>query len=128
MKNNFRHHKHFREEKWLQNYLFPSVCLNCRKSYKKPQADTFRKCPECSGDLVPLSRKFSAPKSSDLKQWQKVALLIEHGFLFQPVYEQKEPACYYPVAYPEKASDVADFVNRYRSQAVAMRHFLDHIK
>jgi hypothetical protein len=33
-----------------------------------------------------LSRKFSAPKSKDVAQWQKVQFLVAHGFRFQPAY------------------------------------------
>jgi len=39
-------------------------------------------CPNCGGPSIGLTRKFKPPKSTDLKQWQKVEALVRRGFLF----------------------------------------------
>lgn len=114
----FRHHSYFPKKKDEQSYLFPNVCFECKKSFKKPSTDEARVCPDCGGNLIELSRKFSAPKSSDTKQWQKVQFLVEHGFLFQSVYEQREDGGHYKVAYPKTIKEAEEFVVLYKSQAI----------
>jgi aryl-alcohol dehydrogenase-like predicted oxidoreductase len=52
-----------------------------------------------------MSTKFKPPKRSDSEQWAKVAALIEAGSRFDDVGE----------AYPERLSEVADFIARHRA-------------
>src|SRR5262249_22203450 len=84
------------------HYYIPHVCFRCRKSFKradrpipyiprrhrkggKPAADQrlpAKKCPDCGGNAVALSRKFKPPSRSDVTQWKKVEYLVAHGFRF----------------------------------------------
>lgn len=63
--------------------------------------------------MVALSRKFSAPKSSDIKQWEKVRFLVTNGFLFQTVQDRNES-----VRYPKTLDEAREFVAKYRKQAI----------
>jgi predicted amidophosphoribosyltransferase len=114
----FRHHSYFQKDKDVQNYLFPNLCFECRKSFKKPHSAEVRICPECGGPLVEVSRKFSAPKSTDKPQWEKVQFLTEHGFIFQSVYEQREDKGHYKVRYPKTLKEAYEFVTKYKDQAI----------
>ena len=67
------------------------------------QSHAVLKCPECSGSSVGLTRKFKPPRSTDVKQWQKVEALVRHGFLF---WSPVEP-------YPETLSEVDAFARRH---------------
>lgn len=109
----FKHHSYFVKEKHVQGVLFPHVCLDCRKTFKKPRSVAARLCPECAGPLVALSRKFSAPKSSDIKQWEKVRFLVANGFLFQTVQDRNES-----VRYPKTLDEAREFVAKYSKQAI----------
>jgi hypothetical protein len=62
-----------------------------------------------------LSRKFSAPKSKDREQWQKVQYLVEHGFRFYPVRKFEEGGLL--VRYPATLKEAKVFVEIYKSQA-----------
>lgn len=64
-----------------------------------------------------LSRKFSAPKLTDIEQWRKVQFLVTHGFLFQSVYELREDGGRYKVSYPSTLQEAKSFVIAYNSQA-----------
>ena len=114
----FKHHSNFPKEKLIQSYLFPNLCFECCKSFKKPQAPKLRKCPECGGVLIEVGRKFSAPKATDKAQLDKVRFLVEHGFLFQSVNEQREDGGFYNVAYPASLKEAKEFVVKYKEQAV----------
>ena len=57
-----------------------------------------------------LSRKFSAPKSSDLMQWRKVQYLVEHGFRFHTVYVPVAPGVSRSVDYPRTLQEAKAFV------------------
>lgn len=105
----FRHHSYFPKEREKQGYLFPHVCFQCRKSFKKPAAEQPRLCPQCAGETVMLSRKFSAPKASDLEQWKKVEFLVAHGFVFQSIREPNGLS----VSYPSTLADAKAFVAKY---------------
>jgi predicted amidophosphoribosyltransferase len=108
----FKHHKYFPKERHARSFLFPHVCLACRKSFKKPASPSPRPCPECAQPLVQLSRKFKAPRVRDIDQWKKVALLIEHGFLFYSHYERRGPMAY-RVEYPRTLAQAHDFIARF---------------
>jgi hypothetical protein len=120
---NFRHHTYFTKAAAVQAFRFPFVCLVCRKSFKYPANISGRRCPQCKGAMFMLSRKFAAPRSNDLAQWEKVRFLIEHGFRFYPVYEPWHDAMRsvrYPATLAEAKIFVRDFVpNRMSMQAPA---------
>lgn len=98
----------------LPTYLFPYACFACRRSFRRAYEPGLpnRKCPNCGGESIALNRKFKAPASDDVEQWKKVRFLVEHGFRFQSVYENKET-----VPYPASLREAKAFVERYRSQA-----------
>lgn len=111
----FRHHRYFPKDRYVRSFLFPHVCLSCRKSFKKPASSSSRICPECGLPLVQLSRKFKAPKAKDIDQWKKVALLIQNGFLFYSHYERSGPVAH-RVAYPKTLADTHEFLRRHTVQ------------
>jgi hypothetical protein len=117
---NFKHHKYFPKTKAVQQFRFPFVCFMCRKSFKYPVSLTTRNCPQCRGPMQMLSRKFAAPKSKDLAQWQKVKYLVECGFRFYPVYRSVEGGGQLAVRYPATLQEAAPFVQEFKAQA--MRH------
>ncbi len=91
-------------------YLNPFVCLSCRKSFKR-KADAERSnktCPACGAVMYFASRKFKPPKSTDLDQWKKIELLLLHGFVFDPVYDDGRR-----VKYPETLKQAREFVRVY---------------
>ena len=95
-------------------YLFPSVCFTCRKSFKRPPTNQPLRCPQCSGTLVQLSRKFSTPKARQVEQWKKVRALVEAGFRFYSLYEaDAEGRRNSRISYPRRLSEVGDFIARY---------------
>ena len=63
-----------------------------------------------------LSRKFSAPRSSDLAQWKKVQFLVEQGFRFYSVYEPLVTGGMQRVRYPATLSEAREFVSLHRDQ------------
>ncbi|MEL6553079.1 MAG: hypothetical protein AAFQ63_06375 [Cyanobacteria bacterium J06621_11] len=119
----FQNHKQFPKQKNRRDYLFPFVCLTCRKSFKKPQAPSLRTCPQCRGELIALSRKFLPPKADNVKQWEKIAYLVEHGFLFQGIYGPHESGGLLRMKYPETLKEAKQFVEDYRTQAVPKDYF-----
>jgi hypothetical protein len=66
-------------------YLVAHACFKCRRSVKinvghwPPRP---ARCPECAGKLHWLGRTFRTPKRSDIKQWKKIEILRQAGFLF----------------------------------------------
>jgi DNA-directed RNA polymerase subunit RPC12/RpoP len=114
--SDFKHHSYFVKEKHVQSYLFPHVCFQCRKSFKKPQSQEPGICSQCGSQLTALSRKFAAPKTSNVAQWNKVRFLVEHGFLFQSVYEFQEDGGKYRVGYPQTIEEAEEFVDKYQEQ------------
>jgi len=115
----FKHHSYFPKEKNVQSYLFPNLCFVCRKSFKKPVSDEPRLCSDCGGVLFEVSRKFTAPKKTDKAQWEKVEYLVERGFRFQSIYEQREDGGFYKVSYPETLKEAREFVVKYQEQSVS---------
>ncbi len=111
----FRHHSAFPKAKHVQAFRFPHVCFSCRKSFKFPARAATRVCPQCKGPMVRLSRKFSAPKSSDIDQWQKVHYLVENGFLFYPIQEMIAPNASIRAEYPRTLSEAKLFIEKFRS-------------
>jgi len=114
----FKNHSRYPKEKDIQGFLFPHVCFECRKTFRKPHSDVPRVCPQCTGNLTALGRKFAAPKKGDIEQWKKVRYLVEHGFLFQSVYEPSGSGGIRTVAYPRTLKDAEGFVLQYQEQSV----------
>jgi hypothetical protein len=92
-------------------YLFPFACFSCRKSFKRPWARDVetRPCPHCGQASVRLNRKFKAPPQNDVRQWEKVKFLFDHGFRFQSIY----PGDGTNAKYPETLAEAREFVKRY---------------
>lgn len=90
-------------------YLFPHVCFVCRKSFRRLPLDEPRKCPDCGGATVRLSRKFKAPKRGDLQAWRVVAYVVRSGFRYQPIYLENGEL----VAYPRTLREAEAFVRRH---------------
>ena len=64
-------------------YLVAHACFECRKSFKQPVSDSIEHiCPECKERVYEMGRSFTAPKTSDTKQWKKVQGLYAAGFRF----------------------------------------------
>jgi len=103
----FKHHVYFAKPRQEQRHLFPHVCFSCRKSFKKPTREIARLCPQCHGPMVMLSRKFSAPRMTDVEQWRKVEFLVSHGFRFQSIHEQPGGSL---VDYPATLAEAKLFV------------------
>jgi DNA-directed RNA polymerase subunit RPC12/RpoP len=114
----FKHHNAFPKEKDIQGHLFPHVCFDCKKSFKKPISEAPRLCPQCGGEMVRLSRKFSASTATDTVQWKKVQFLVEHGFFFQSIYEPTESGGQQRTSYPTTYEQAKEFVVAFKSQAV----------
>jgi hypothetical protein len=106
----FRHHACFPKPGAGSAYRFPFVCFGCRKSFKYPAQPEQRVCPQCRGPMERLSRKFSAPKSTDLMQWRKVQYLVEHGFRFHTAYVPVALGVSQSVDYPRTLQEVRTFV------------------
>jgi hypothetical protein len=64
-----------------------------------------------------LGRKFHSPKASDVTQWKKVRMLVEHGFFFQSVYRTTPEGGKRVAPYPRAPADVASFVHEFSDQA-----------
>src|SRR5438309_5752690 len=94
------------------NTLGPYVCCDCRRKFKRPLSDgqlspgihETRPCPRCGKPAVLVGRKFKAPRASDKKQWEKVRLLLEHGFRFGSI----------SVPYPASLSEAREWVVKWR--------------
>lgn len=106
----FKNHTYFAKPRDVQNYLFPHVCLNCRKCFRKPASLAPRLCPQCAAPMTQLSRKFKAPRSRDVAQWDKVKFLVLHGFTFYPVYERIDDVMQRQVPYPVTLAEAREFV------------------
>ena len=98
--------------------LFPYVCFACRKCFRRRVNLSLQRgfpdkvCPHCGGKAMGLSRKFKPPAVDDIKQWKKVAFLVENGFLFDQAGEY--------VPYPATLAEAKVFVKRYgRKQKLA---------
>jgi len=90
--------------------LFPHVCFQCRKSFKKIEMDANYYCVKCNTPLIQLSRKFKVPKSSDKREWNKVQYLVYHGFLFYNAYISEGNGVYSRVRYPKTLNEAKEFV------------------
>ncbi len=72
-----------------------------------------------------MSYLFRPPKKADIKGWEIVKFLVEHGFFYQHIYKvvqvQKETGRIISmkeyVEYPKTMREAKDFVIKYQSQA-----------
>ena len=105
-------------------YSMSFVCLNCKTSnmrhfFEEPcDYPDSMECPVCKGVALNFGRYFKPPKKSDNAQWKKIEYLVEHGFVFQTIYEQREDSGYYKVSYPKTLAEAKDFVVKYKHKAV----------
>jgi hypothetical protein len=98
-----------------RSYLAPFVCVACRRSFKRPRTKgvTHRPCPVCGNPAVRLSRKFKPPRATDDEQWEKVRLLIAHGFFFESIHDDDRAL----VHYPESLSEAREWVKKWAHKA-----------
>lgn len=106
---------------------YKAVCLNCRKAFNIASyydGHVPEKCPECSGPLALFNHKFRPPKQTDIKSWQLVAFLYQHGFNYQHIetemsggVAEKLPVTERYIKYPENLKDAKVFVEKYKTQA-----------
>jgi predicted RNA-binding Zn-ribbon protein involved in translation (DUF1610 family) len=108
-------------------YISPFVCVSCRKSFKRPWQDAVyhRPCPSCGNPAIQVSRKFKPPKADDLEQWEKVQLLIEHGFLFQSIYDDTQSGRNVP--YPKTLKDAREWINKWAHKAIDVTTILGNV-
>jgi len=107
--SNFKHHKYFTPERLANTYLFPNACFSCRKSFRRPVSEEPRKCPECGGPTVRLSRKFKAPKKEDLIGWHVVEYVVKAGFVYQSIHLENGGLA----SYPRTMKEAEEFVRQY---------------
>lgn len=100
-----------------RNYLAPFVCVDCRRSFKRPwtKGITHRPCPVCGKPAICLSRKFKPPRANDDEQWEKVRLLISRGFVFQSIYDDDHAT----VRYPESLREAREWVKKWARKAAS---------
>lgn len=101
------------------------ACFDCQKSFKR-HVEAFpidypdhMSCPECEGISVNLGRDVKAPKKDDVKQWEKVKFLVDHGFLFQKI--RVGASHHDTVRYPETLEEAKEFVQTYKDYAIARK-------
>jgi hypothetical protein len=63
-----------------------------------------------------LGRHFKPPAHDDHAQWQKVRFLVDHGFLFQHIYDRSRGGEIVP--YPRTMREARAFVKLYRRYAI----------
>ena len=91
--------------------LHPYVCLACRRTFRRAGGPLVDKvCPNCRGLAIGLSRKFRSPARTDAEQWAKVEILIQHGFRFFPVHDERGR----PTPYPKTLREAREFVRRFK--------------
>ena len=93
----------------------PYACLACRKSFKRHARSGIVLCPVCGKSAIELHHDFKPPRTSNIKQWEKVRYLIQNGFRFRPIWDDEAGK---PVSYPETFRDAIEWVERWKSLAV----------
>ena len=97
----FKHHSIFPKDRNIQSYLFPYVCFSCHKSFKKPQSEDSRKCPDCGEEMVRLSRKFKPPKKDDSEAWRVIEYVVNAGFQYHSIHIENGQQAKYPTTLKE---------------------------
>lgn len=97
------------------------VCFTCKKAFSSYRTKMPKICPECSNEIVVYPHRFRPPAKNDLKKWEVVAYLRQHGFLYHYIYEEHEHinengerrirSRY--VQYPETMRAAKEFVEKY---------------
>jgi ribosomal protein L44E len=112
-------------EKYIgPEYAMSFVCFTCKTSNMRHfsvepcRYPKTMECPVCKGLAVNLGRHFKPPKKSETAQWQKVKYLVDHGFVFQSIYEQRDDSGYYKISYPRSLAEAKEFVVKYKDKAV----------
>jgi hypothetical protein len=59
-----------------------------------------------------MNRKFKAPPSTDIKQWEKVQFLSDHGFRFGSIVDAEGFRVPYPGTLQEARKFVRDYADR----------------
>lgn len=103
-------------------YKEPFACFDCRKVFKQtsrwelPESQRLQvgearnvRCPQCGKNMADMGFDFKAPKQGDLKQWEKVRLLYEHGFNFYSC------GCCGPGYRPKELREVSEFLESSQS-------------
>ena len=96
---------------------YKNVCVHCRKAFSQAHNDFSkiveeRPCPECRRPMPYVSQKFKAPKKTDIKAWEIVTYLLEHGYSFYTAYDKN--GRYIP--YPQTLEEAIEFVNNRKSK------------
>jgi hypothetical protein len=71
------------------------ACLDCRKTFKKHKYTQDKRgnwvpveyavvCPQCSSHMYETGSAFKAPKSLNIKEWDKLSPLFKSGYKFNP--------------------------------------------
>lgn len=107
--SNFKNHKHFMPDKANSSYLFPHACFTCSKSFRRPVSEEPRKCPDCGGLTVRLSRKFKAPKKDNANAWLVVKFVVDSGLVYQSIRLEGG----YLAEYPKTMKEAEIFVAQY---------------
>jgi len=71
--------------------------------------------------MAEVLQKFKAPKADNREQWDKIRLLIEHGFFFQSIYDVEPGAAYtraQTVPYPRTLSEAREWVKQWAHKAI----------
>jgi hypothetical protein len=63
-------------------FLIPHICWDCRLSFKRVHRNIAGEilCPQCKKPARMMARKFQAPSRSNVKGWEVVKLLYQHGW------------------------------------------------
>ena len=93
-----------------------NTCFHCRKVFAYGAERMI--CPQCGGPLHDLGRHFKAPRRNDLKQWQKVERLFQHGYVFD--YNRSD----YYVRLPKRLNEVDAFLEA--NEREKRRHEAEH--
>lgn len=102
-------------------YNMSFACLECHKSFKRGVhidngiPDELH-CPDCGQPSYNFGRNFKAPKRSNLRQWEKIRFLKNHGFRFQKIRPHLDNDETIP--YPETLEDAKEFVIKYKKYAI----------
>lgn len=101
---------------------YKKVCTTCRLCFSRPHdlgTAPIYLCPTCSKPMLLLTHRFRAPAKQADQKWKVVCFLIDHGFLYQPIYKVKDGQyTKEKVKYPETLMDARVFVKDYRAQAL----------
>ena len=91
------------------------ACLECRKVFKKHKYKQDKQgnwevihyevvCPRCSNVMYETGTAFKAPKSTNIKAWEKLKPLFEEGFKLNPnfgsPFEESAPVKIKPAKEP----------------------------